>query len=85
MQDYAFTFTLAELVDDEDAIDEFYGRTHDVTMVDSDARTQLQFDRQASTLDEALRSAWRDVQASGWQVESISVAPASVAMTAASQ
>ena len=33
MQDYAFTFTLAELVDDEDAIDEFYGRTHDVTMV----------------------------------------------------
>ena len=85
MQDYAFTFTLAELVEDEDAIDEFYGRTHDVTMVDSDARTQLQFDRQASTLDEALRGAWRDVQTSGWHVESISVEPASVAMTAASQ
>jgi len=44
-----------------------------------------QFDRQASTLDEALCSAWRDVQASGWQIESISVEPASVAMTAASQ
>ena len=85
MQNYAFTYTLAELVDDEDAIDEFYGRTHDVTMVDSDARTQLQFDRQASTLDEALCSAWRDVQASGWHIESISVEPASVAMTAASQ
>jgi hypothetical protein len=85
MQVYAFTFTLDQLVEDEAAIDEFYGRTGDVTMVDSDARTELQFDRQASTLDEALRSAWCDVQASGWKVASISVEPASVALAAASE
>jgi len=82
---YAFTFTLVQLVEDEAAIDEFYGRTGDVTMVDSDARTELQFDRKASTLDEALRTAWRDVQASGWNVEAVSVEPESIALAAASQ
>ncbi len=80
MHVYAFTFTLAERVDSEAAIDEFYGRTGDVTMVDSGGRTELQFDREASSLGEALRTAWRDVQASGWVVEAVSVEPASVAL-----
>ena len=83
MQIYAFTFTLAQMVEDEAAIDEFYGRTGDVTVVDSEGHTELQFDREAASLEEALGTAWRDVQATGWQVEAVSVEPQSIALAAA--
>lgn len=80
---YAFTFVLADRVDDEAAIDDLYGRTGDVTVVDSDGRTELQFDREASSIDEALRTAWVDVQSTGWCVKEITIEPDSIASVAA--
>lgn len=80
---YAFTFVLDELIDDEDGIDALYSRTGDITVVDSDGRTELQFDREASSVDEALRTAWRDVQQTGWRVREVTFEPDSIASVAA--
>jgi len=72
---FEFTITIDQYVEDLDVVDAFYGKTGDASLAGSDGKTLVHFDREADTLDEALRSAIADVQAQGWQVRDISVEP----------
>lgn len=75
MKIFEFTITIDQYVEDLDVVDAFYGKTGDASLAGSDGKTLVHFDREADTLDEALRSAIADVQAQGWQVRDISVEP----------
>lgn len=78
MKIFEFTITIDQYVEDLDVVDAFYGRTGDASVAGSGGKTLVHFDREAGTLDEALRSAIADVQAQGWQVCDISVEPGCV-------
>ena len=75
MKIFEFTITIDQYVEDLDVIDAFYGKTGDASVAGSKGKTLIHFDREASSLDEALRSALADLQAEGWQVREISVEP----------
>ena len=75
MKIFEFAITIDQYVDDLDKIDAFYGKTGDASVAGSEGKTLIHFDREAKTLDEALRSAIADVHAEGWQVLEISVDP----------
>ncbi len=75
MKIFEFTITIDQYVEDLGRIDAFYGKTGDAAVAGSEGKTLIHFDREADTLDEALRSAVADVQAEGWQVREISVEP----------
>jgi hypothetical protein len=70
---YHFTITIDQLIDDLDAIDEFAGRASDNNMSHQGDTTWIRFHREARSLDEAIRSAARDIEASGWEIAEISV------------
>ena len=75
MTTFEFTITLTDLVDDLDAINVFYGHANDASIESSAGKTLVHFDRDAETLDEALRQAVADVQQQGWTVREITVEP----------
>ena len=75
MKVFDFTIAIDQYVDDLDAIDAFYGKTADASVAASEGKTLIHFDREADSLDEALRSAVADVQDAGWQVCEITVQP----------
>ena len=75
MKIFEFTITIDQYVEDLDKIDAFYGKMGDASVAGSAGKTLIHFDREAETLDDALRSAAADVQAEGWQVQEISVEP----------
>lgn len=75
MKIFEFTITIDQYVEDLDIVDAFYGKTGDASLAGSGGKTLVHFDREASSLDEALRSAIADIQAQGWQVRDISVEP----------
>ena len=75
MKVFEFTIAIDQYVDDLGAIDAFYGKTDDASVAASEGKTLIHFDREADSLDEALRSAVADVQDAGWQVCEITVQP----------
>jgi hypothetical protein len=72
---FEFTITIDQYVEDLDVIDAFYGKTGDASLAGSHGKTLVQSDREAKSLDDALRSAIADIQAQGWRVRDISVEP----------
>ena len=82
MHTYDFTITIDQFVEDLDAIDAVYGRLDDVSMFNSDGATRITFHREASTLDDAIRSAVSDVQSCGYRVKHIEVEPECVGAVA---
>ena len=78
MKIFEFTITIEQYVEDLDVIDAFYGKTGDASVAGSAGKTLIHFDREADSLDDALRSALADLQAEGWQVREISVEPGCV-------
>ena len=78
MRLYPFSITILELIDDLDAINTLYGRVDDVSVMGHDGKTIFDFDREADSLETALRSAIVDLQAEGWHVDAIRIAPESV-------
>ncbi len=78
MQSFSFTFRLNGCLDDLDAIDALYGRCGDAS-VESEADTSfIHFDRNATSLDHALRGAIADVQSLGHVIALIEIEPACV-------
>ena len=75
MKIFEFTITIEQYVDDLDAIDAFYGKTADASVAASEGKTLIHFDREADSLDEALRSAVADIQDAGWRVSQITIQP----------
>ena len=72
---FEFTITIDQYIEDLDVIDAFYGKTGDASLAGNNGETVVYFDREAKSLDDALRSAIADIQAQGWQVRNISVEP----------
>lgn len=75
MKIFEFTITIDQFVEDLDVVDAFYGKTGDASLAGSGGKTVVHFDREADSLDEALRTAIVDLQSQGWQVRDISVEP----------
>jgi len=75
MRIFEFTITIDRHVEDHDEIDAFYGKTVDASVAGSEGKTLIHFDREAPSLDDALRSAIIDVRGQGWQVREITVEP----------
>src|SRR5674476_1612514 len=70
MKTYEFTFVVDHRLS-EDEVDGLFDRADDVTPEREQARTLLGFDRQATSLAEALVSALRDVESAGLIVGSV--------------
>lgn len=60
---------------DENAADRLYGAFDDGTIITIAGVPQVQFHRQASSLEEAIRSAVRDVRSAGIDVERVEMLP----------
>ncbi len=71
-QTHSFTLTLAGVPDDESAymnmVDKLCGPYHDFTMARQNGQDTLDYDREASTLGQAIGSAIDDVLGSGASV-----------------
>ena len=70
MNTFEFTFVVDHRLS-EDEVDGLFDRADDVTPEREQARTLLGFDRQATSLADALVSALRDVEAAGLTVGSV--------------
>ena len=55
MNEYIFTFTFVERVDDLDRIDAFYVKVDDASVAGDNGGSVVHFDREAGSLDEAMR------------------------------
>jgi len=51
------------------------GKAGDASVDGGEGKTLIHFDREAQSLDDALRSAMANVQGQGWQVREIAVEP----------
>ena len=75
MNTFDFTITMDQWVEDLGAVDALYGRCDDVSMFNSDGVTKITFHRDATSLDDAVRTAVSYVQSAGYKVEKIEVEP----------
>ncbi len=74
MQTYCFTIHLADRFENEELCDRIYGVCDDSTATrDGEGRLLLEFDRDAKTLEDAIRSALADVTSVGATPRSISI------------
>ncbi len=76
-----FDFRLVLIRDeiDEAEADALYARCKDGTLITAGGVTYLDFDRQAGSLDEAIRTAIADVNAAGFRVARIEIEADSLA------
>ncbi len=71
---YGFTFTLTGvLVCTEDMADAIYGRAADSGVSSRDGSVTVHFDRDAQTLDQAIRSAAADLRSVGYEVDRVTI------------
>ena len=78
MTTFSFTFRLNRSLDDLDEIDALYARCADATVESEGAASTVHFDRDAESLDDALRAAVVDVTSLGHGIAAIEVEPACV-------
>lgn len=67
---HEFTLILGADPNDDEA-DQLYGVIHDATLVTSGGITELTFHREAPNLEEAVRTAVADVQATGFAISKV--------------
>ncbi len=73
MPTFDFKLVLDQVEIDEAQADALYARCKDGTLVTAGSVTYMDFDRQANSLDEAVRSAIADVNAAGYHVARIEI------------
>lgn len=74
MREHEFTLVINSDPSEEEA-DNLYGTFDDGTILTIAGVPQIQFHRQAATLEEAIRSAVRDVRSVGFDVERVELLP----------
>jgi hypothetical protein len=74
MREHEFTLVLHSDPSEEEA-DKLYGVIDDGTISTIAGVPQIQFHRQAVTLEEAIRSAVNDVRSAGFDVERVEMLP----------
>jgi hypothetical protein len=80
MSTFDFKLVLDQVEIDEVQADALYARCKDATLVTAGGVTYLDFDRQADSLDSAVRSAIADVKAAGFRVARVEVDADSLAV-----
>ncbi|MGH9172724.1 MAG: hypothetical protein ACRD1H_00130 [Vicinamibacterales bacterium] len=70
---YDFRLVLDQTDISEAEADTIYGRCKDGTLISSGEVTFMDFDRDAATLDDAVQSAIRDVNAAGFRVARVEI------------
>jgi hypothetical protein len=78
MKEHEFTLILTTDPSEEEA-DRLYGFCNDGTLSTIAGVPQIHFHREASSLEDAIRSAIGDVRAAGFDVERIEIEPEAVA------
>ena len=73
MATFDFKLVLDQVEIDEAEADALYGHCKDGTLITAAGATYMDFDRQANSLDEAVRSAIADVNAAGFRVARIEI------------
>ncbi|MBW3599963.1 MAG: hypothetical protein KY475_22160 [Planctomycetes bacterium] len=71
---FDFKAVLEQADIDEEEADALYARCKDGTLISAGGVSYVDFDRQADSLDQAVRSAIADVQAAGFRVIRIEIA-----------
>ena len=74
MKEHEFTIVLTADPDEQDA-ENLYGTFNDGTISTIAGVPQIHFHREAASLEEAIRSAVRDVRSAGFQVERVEMQP----------
>lgn len=70
---FDFKLVLDQAEIDEAEADVLYGRCKDGTLITAAGVTYMDFDREADSLDEAVRSAIGDVNAAGFRVTRVEI------------
>ena len=70
---FDFKVVLDQTEIDEREADALYARCKDGTLITSEGVTYMDFDRQADSLDEAVRSAVSDIHAAGFHAVRIEI------------
>lgn len=73
MATFDFKLVLDQVEIDEAEADALYARCKDGTLITTANLTHMDFDRQANSLDEAIRSAIADINAAGFRVTRIEI------------
>ena len=73
MATFDFKLVLDQVQIDEAEANALYGRCKDGTLITAAGVTYMDFDRQANSLDEAVRSAIADINAAGFRVARIEI------------
>ncbi len=79
MATFDFKLVLDQVEIDEAEADALYARCKDGTLITTANVTYMDFDRQANSLDEAIRGAIADVNAAGFRVARIEIEADSLA------
>jgi hypothetical protein len=79
MSMFEFKLVLDQVEIDEAEADALYARCKDGTLITAAGVTYTEFDRQASTLDDSIRSAIADVNAAGFRVARVEIEADSLA------
>ncbi len=79
MKEHEFTLVLTSDPDEQQA-DQLYGTFNDATISTVAGVPQIRFHRQAASLEDAIRSAIRDVRATGFDVARVEIEPNTVAL-----
>ena len=81
MKEHDFTLILTAEPDDDEA-DRIYGVVDDGTLSTIAGVPQIRFHREASTLEEAIRSAIQHLRRAGFDITKIEMEPDALAMSA---
>ena len=79
MATFDFKLVLDQAEIDESDADALYARCKDGTLITAAGVTYMDLDRQADSLDEAVRSAIADINAAGFRVARIEIEADSIA------
>lgn len=74
MRIHEFTLVLTADPNEDDA-DRMYGKFNDATIATTAGVPQVQFHREAASLEEAIRSAISDIGSTGFSVERVEMEP----------
>jgi hypothetical protein len=74
MKEHEFTLILVNEPDEEQS-DKLYGKVDDGTIATIAGVPQIHFHRQATSLEEAIRSAIVDVRSAGFDVQRVEMQP----------
>ena len=80
MTTFSFTIVLRGPMPTLDEVDRLYGRCPDASQHTSEGISRIDFDREAATFQEAMRSAVADVRAVGFEVERVELEPDALAV-----